>query len=100
MSDTIKLTQEELDELRKIQAAYQDKTFAFGQLYIEKLNLSERQKDIQLAEDKIKAGLVDTQKLEQAWTEAITAKYGEGSLSLKDGTFTTTTSTTTNTVAS
>jgi hypothetical protein len=88
MSDTIKLTQDELDELKNIQNSYQDKTFAFGQLYIEKLNLNEKEKEIETMEDKLKQGLIDTQKLEQSWMEKITSKYGEGNLSLKDGTFT------------
>jgi hypothetical protein len=88
MPEIIKLTQEELDDLRKIQISYQDSTFAFGQLYIEKLNLAEKEKDIQATEDKIKQAVTDNQKKEQSWMEAITNKYGEGNLSLKDGTFT------------
>jgi hypothetical protein len=88
MSDTIKLTQEELDDLRKIQAIYQEKTFAFGQLYIEKLNLVERQKEIDTAETKLKSDMTAAQKDEQSWVSKITDKYGEGNLSLKDGTFT------------
>jgi len=88
MAEPIKLTQEELDELRTIQTTYQEKTFSFGQLYIDKLNLVERQKDIDIAEDKIKQELIDTQKKEQAWMDKVSTKYGDGNLSLKDGTFT------------
>ena len=88
MAEPIKLTPEELTELKNIQTAYQEKTFAFGQLYIEKLNYEERGKTLKEAEDKIKQELIDTQKTEQTWVEKITTKYGDGNLSLKDGTFT------------
>jgi len=88
MKETIKLTTEELSELGKIQSVYQEKTFAFGQLYIEKLNLQERQKEVEVAEGKLKQDLVTNQKAEQSWVDKITTKYGEGNLNLKDGTFT------------
>lgn len=88
MSNPIKLSPEELEELRKIQNTYQEKTFAFGQLYIEKLNLLEKEKEVISLEEKLKQDLIDTQKLEQGWMEKISTKYGEGNLSLKDGTFT------------
>lgn len=87
MSEPIKLTNDELNELKNIQNAYQEKTYAFGQLYIDKLNLAERQKDISNIEEKIKQDLIDIQKQEQSWIEKITTKYGEGNLSIKDGTF-------------
>ena len=77
-----------LNELKDIQAKYQESTFAFGQLYIEKLNLKEREKEIETIESKIKQELLDAQKGEQAWIDKISTKYGDGNLSLKDGTFT------------
>jgi hypothetical protein len=87
MAEPIKLSQEELEELRAIQTAYQEKTFSFGQLYIDKLNLVEKQKDIDMVEDKIKQELIDTQKKEQAWMDKVSTKYGDGNLSLSTGTF-------------
>jgi hypothetical protein len=86
MSDPIKLTQDELEDLKRIQTLYQEKTFAFGQLYIEKLNLIEKQKSIDSIEIKLKQELVDTQKLEESWMEKITSKYGEGELNISSGT--------------
>ena len=88
MSDPIKLQESELEELKKIQSAYQDKTFEFGQLYIEKLNQEEREVRLKTAENKIKKELTDIQKLEQDWVDAITTKYGNGNLNIKNGTFT------------
>jgi hypothetical protein len=88
MSDTVKLTQEELDELKAIQSIYQEKTYSFGQLYIDKLNLSEKLKEIDSIEATLKQDLIEAQKKEQNWMDKISSKYGDGNLSLKDGTFT------------
>ena len=88
MTEPIKLTSEELDKLKVIQTNYQDTTFTFGQLYIEKLNQIERDKKIQENEIKLKKTLVDIQKQEQDWVDSITEKYGNGNLNIKDGTFT------------
>lgn len=88
MSESIKLTQEELTELKNIQVLYQEKTYSFGQLYIDRLNLTERQKEVDKNEEKIKQELIDTQKKEQEWISKISSKYGEGNLSLASGTFT------------
>jgi hypothetical protein len=88
MADTIKLTVDELGELRSIQTSYQEKTYSFGQLYIDKLNIDEKQKEVDSAEVKLRQELLDVQQREQQWMAKISEKYGEGNLSLKDGTFT------------
>jgi hypothetical protein len=87
MSQEIKLTPQEIEELKSIQLTYQEKTFQFGQLYIDKLNLTEKQKEIELAESKLKQELLDNQKKEKSWMDNISIKYGEGSLNLSTGTF-------------
>lgn len=87
MSDAIKFTQEELDSLTRIQSKYQENTFKFGQLYLDKLSLDEKFKQLTELESSLKNSFVETQKEEESWLNSITAKYGEGSLSLKDGTF-------------
>jgi hypothetical protein len=83
-----KLTEAELSELKKIQLNYQEKTFEFGQLFLDKLNVSEHLKELELRENKLKGDLILIQKSEQDWLDKITSIYGEGNLSLKDGTFT------------
>ena len=88
MAIPIKLSEEELNELKLIQSTYQEKIYAFGQLYIDKLNLVEQQKEMEKVESQLKQDLNDNQKKEQNWMNDISTKYGEGSLSLKDGTFT------------
>ena len=87
MSEPIKFTQEELDNLGKIQSKYQENTFQFGQLYLDKLSLDEKFKQLTESEASLKNNFLEIQKEEETWLNSITAKYGEGSLSLKDGTF-------------
>ena len=88
MAIPIKLSEEELNELKLIQSTYQEKIYAFGQLYIDKLNLVEQQKEMEKVESQLKQDLNDNQKKEQNWMNDMSTKSGEGSLSLKDGTFT------------
>lgn len=88
MAEPIKLTDDELNELKGIQTTYQEKTYEFGQLYIDKLNVNEKIKQLDEIESKLTKDLVDAQKKEQEWIDKISNKYGEGNLSLKDGTFT------------
>jgi predicted nuclease with TOPRIM domain len=87
MSEPIKFTQEELDNLGKIQSKYQENTFRFGQLYLDKLSLDEKFKQLSESEASLKNNFLEIQKEEETWLNSITTKYGEGSLSLKDGTF-------------
>jgi hypothetical protein len=56
-------------------------------LYLDKLSLDEKFKQLTEAEASLKNNFLEIQKEEETWLNSITAKYGEGSLSLKDGTF-------------
>jgi hypothetical protein len=49
--------------------------------------LDEKFKQLTEAEASLKNNFLEIQKEEETWLNSITAKYGEGSLSLKDGTF-------------
>jgi len=87
MSEPIKLKTEELESLKKIQAKYQDKIFQFGQFYLERVALDERIKQLAEAEAKVREEYVAIQKEEQDWVNKIAETYGDGNLSLADGTF-------------
>jgi len=88
MSEPIKLKQEELDSLKKIQSKYQEKIFLFGQFYLERVALDEKIKQLAEAENKAREEYVAVQKEEQEWVNKIAETYGDGNLSLADGTFT------------
>ena len=88
MSDQIKLKLEELESMKKIQSKYQDKVFQFGQFYLERLALDEKIKQLADLETKTREEYVSIQKEEQDWVNKIAETYGDGNLSMLDGTFT------------
>ena len=88
MSNTIKLQESEMQALYAIQNKYQEKVLQFGQFYLERMSLDERIKQLADVESKTKEEFLEIQKEEQQWMEQIANKYGDGNLSIKDGTFT------------
>jgi low affinity Fe/Cu permease len=86
--NTIKLLPEELQSLQLIQTKYQEKIFQFGQFYLEKLALDDKIKKLVDTETLIRNEFVTLQNEEKQWMDTIASKYGDGNLSLKDGTFT------------
>ena len=88
MSEPIKFTQQELDSLKKIQLSFQENIMSFGQLYLDKMTLDAKIKELSQVESNLRTNYEKIQKDEDEWLNSITTKYGEGSLNLKDGTFT------------
>ena len=87
MSQPIKFTQQELDSLKSIQLSFQENIMSFGQLYLDKMTLDEKIKELSRVESDLRSKYEKIQKDEDEWLNSITTKYGEGSLNLKDGTF-------------
>jgi hypothetical protein len=81
MSEQIKLSQEELDTIKQLQQKQQDLINRFGQLEYQ-IQLLELQKD-QLVET-----IGKLQQDEQKTGEALTQKYGNGTVDLESGMFT------------
>lgn len=88
MAEPIKLQESEMQLLKIIQSRYQEKVFQFGQFYLERIALDEKIKNLADAENKAKEEFTVIQQDEQTWMNDIASKYGDGHLSLKDGTFT------------
>ena len=87
MSEPIKFTQQELDSLKKIQLSFQENIMSFGQLYLDKMTLDAKIKELSQVESNLRTNYEKIQKDEDEWLNSITTKYGEGALNLKDGTF-------------
>ena len=83
----IKFSQDEMTEIKNIGTKYQEKMFQFGQLYLERMNLDKAFHDLQDKEKKLQTEYVEIENLEKSISEKLTSKYGEGALSLTDGTF-------------
>ena len=88
MSDVIKFTDEELQSIAKLQADYQQSIFALGQIDLEKTNAEQQLKLLTEQREKVFENWKNLQKQESDLLNSLSQKYGEGTLSLKDGTFT------------
>lgn len=88
MAEPIKLSEKELNELNNIQVKFQEKVVQFGQLYLDNMILEEKRKALFDHEDSLKKEMEEIKNLEKQWIDSIASKYGNGNLSLKDGTFT------------
>lgn len=88
MSDVIKFTDEELQSIAKLQADYQQSIFALGQIDLEKTNAEQQLKLLTEQREKVFENWKNLQKQESDILNSLSQKYGEGTLSLKDGTFT------------
>src|SRR5580698_3310146 len=87
MSEQIKLTDGELNEVRVILDGFQKKTFQLGQLYIQKIKTEKTLKSLLEHEKKLTEDLESIEKSENILIDKLLSKYGEGSLDLQSGTF-------------
>ena len=81
MADSIKFSEEELKDISTLQAQYNQITMAAGQIALQELALSKRKIDLEKA-------LEDTRTKENEAADALTKKYGKGSLDINTGEFT------------
>lgn len=88
MNNVIKFTDEEMESIKKLQQLYQEKLIMFGQINIERISIEEAIKSINESENKLREEYSQLQKDETKLISELSAKYGDGTLSLKDGTFT------------
>lgn len=81
MSDQIQLSQEELDNIKQLQATQQNLISRFGQVEYQ-LQVLETQKD------KLVESLAQLQEEETNLGKILTEKYGNGSIDIDSGLFT------------
>lgn len=86
-----KFTEQEMQAIAQLQAKYQQKIFELGQLELAKVELEqqmEQQKaDLASERTKIFDEWKKVQSEENTLLQQLSQKYGDGVLSLKDGTF-------------
>ena len=76
-----KFSKEELEQLTTLQKKTQQSTFQFGQLYLSKIKLEEQ-------ETALKNYVISLEKEEAELAEALSTKYGKGSINIDTGEFT------------
>lgn len=83
-----KFSEEDIDSIKSLQSKYQEKLIFFGQLTLERLSIEQSIKNLNDVENKAKTEYLELQKEEESLIESLSSKYGDGTLNLKDGTFT------------
>lgn len=87
MSDVIKFTEEEMQEIASLQAKYQQKILELGQVQLATVDLEQAGKNLADRKEKVLGEWKEIQKEEESLMSKLATKYGNGSLNLKDGTF-------------
>ena len=88
MTQAIKFSESELAEIKVLQSRFQEMVLKFGELQIEKMELDRLVIQFVEKEKSLKDAWTGLQNQERELLDKIIKKYGEGHLSLTDGTFT------------
>lgn len=88
MSEQIKFSEEEMKNFQDLQVSYQNNIIAFGQMQLRGYMIDDEIKKLKDDETKLKDEYKALQNREDELLNAITSKYGEGSLDIKSGLFT------------
>ena len=88
MSEVTKFTEEEMQEIAQLQSKFQERIFGLGQIEVDQLSPAESKKLQDERKLTIVNDLKDLRTEENGIVNKLASKYGNGSLSLRDGTFT------------
>lgn len=88
MSQSIKISEAELSEIKLLQGKFHETVFKLGELGVEKIELDRLVAEFVEKEKNLKEEWRNLQKMEEALLDKIVQRYGEGSLNMQDGTFT------------
>lgn len=81
MAETTKFTEEELNEIKKLQELYNTVVYQAGQVYLDGLTLKNK-------ENQVKSNIEEVKKQEENIISSLTKTYGVGSINLETGEFT------------
>ena len=87
MSEPIKMSENEVAEIKLLQEKFQRKTLDMGLLYLEKMQLDEIIKNLTNKEQSLRDDWESLKKLENELIDKLIKKYGEGALDLNKGMF-------------
>jgi len=87
MSNPIKISDDELAEIKMLQNKISQKIFEFGNLGIEKIDIDRMVQSFVERDKKLREEWDGLQKMEHEFVNKLVKKYGEGDLSIKEGTF-------------
>jgi len=88
MAESIKIEQEELKKFYELKDEIQKYTFELGVLYLEKMEMDVLIKSMSDKETELRNKVGMFKKKESELMDSFLKTHGEGSLNIKDGTFT------------
>jgi len=88
MAETIKFTDEELQEIQSIQDDYNDVAVKFGQIEVQKILMNQQLETLEKSHEGLQSDYRKTQQIEKELSEKLNKKYGTGTLDIKTGIFT------------
>lgn len=83
----IKISDNELSEIRMLQTKFQETITKLGTLGVEKMELDRMVEEFVGKEKQLKEEWISLKKLDEDLRDKIVKNYGEGSLNPNDGTF-------------
>ena len=83
-----KFTEEEMGKIKEVQSSYLGVQQAFGQLEVNRIRLEQQLDATQQASVELRDKFSEVQTNEQKLIEELNEKYGDGSLDLESGAFT------------
>lgn len=87
MDTIIKLTDQELEDLKALQNNYFEIAVRLGQVKLEQISTKRQLQNLQDLELAIENEYITTQTKEQTFAQALQEKYGTGELNLETGEF-------------
>ena len=88
MTKEVKFTDEELKKIKEIQSGYQQKTALFGQLSLQKFQVTRQLENIEAAEENLQKEIIQLETSERELVKELNQKYGAGTLNPQTGEFT------------
>ena len=88
MSEQIKFTNEELEQIQSIQNEYNDVAAKFGQIEVQKILMNQQLETLEKSHEGLQSDYRKTQQIEKELSEKLNEKYGTGTLDIKTGIFT------------
>jgi len=80
MAETVKFTEEELNEIKELQNLFNTVVYQAGQTQLEKIALDKKEKQVESNFEEVK-------RREQELVSKLTTTYGQGKINLESGEF-------------
>ena len=87
MSEVTKISQEDIDRLKKLNEEYNKKTFEFGRLYQAKIEIDNQLIEWEEQNLKLTTEYRQLQESETKLAKELEEKYGQGQVNLETGEF-------------